>query len=92
MSDVTFLLGHFNENIFSILTGTSCNKNQKCIKVQECPSTNKMLEALKTIDDAKEKEKLISSIRSLICGRSTDRTVCCDNDNGEYLIFWSLVN
>ena len=47
-----------------------------------------MLEALKTIDDAKEKEKLISSIRSLICGRSTDGTVCCDNANGEYLIFF----
>ena len=35
------------------------------------------MEDLRTINDAKEKEKLIASIKSLICGSSTDRTVCC---------------
>ena len=50
------------------------------MKVQECPYTNQILEELKTTNDNKEKAKLIASIKSLICGSSTDRTVCCDVD------------
>ena len=70
----------------SILIGGRCNKNQTCVKVQECPHTKKMLEDLRATNDVKEKEKLVASLKSLICGSSTDRTVCCDVDNGEYQI------
>ena len=57
------------------------------MKVQECPYTKKLLEQFEETNDTKEKEKLIASIRSRICGSSTDRTVCCDVDNyGDYLI------
>ena len=63
----------------------SCDKNQTCIKIQECPSTKKALEHMTTITDATEKEKIIASIKSLICGRITERTVCCDIENGEYI-------
>ena len=70
-----------------ISLGTSCNKNQTCIKVLECPLTKKMLEDLTATNDAKEKEKLIASIRSRVCGNSSDKTVCCDTTvNGEYNI------
>ena len=45
------------------------------------------MEDLRTTNDAKEKEKMIASIKSLICGSTVDRTVCCDIDkNGEYLL------
>ena len=60
----------------------SCNKNQTCIKVQECQHTKNMLEELRTTNDVKEKEKLINSMKTLICGSPTDKTVCCDIDNG----------
>ena len=44
-----------------------------------------MLEDLTATNDAKEKEKLIASIRSRVCGNSSDRTVCCDTTvNGKY--------
>ena len=39
-----------------------------------------MLEDLRVTNDAKEKAKLIASIKLLICGSSTDKTVCCDVD------------
>ena len=73
------------DNIFcSILIGR-CNKDQKCISVHECPYTNRTLENLMTTNDAKEKEKMIASVKSLICGSTVDKTVCCDIDNnGEY--------
>ena len=58
------------------------------MKVQDCPFTKKLLEQFEETDDAKEKEKLIVSIRSRICGSSSDRTVCCDVDNnGEYSLW-----
>ena len=50
-----------------------------------------MLDDLTTTNDAKEKEKLITSIKSLICGSSSDRTVCCDSDNGEYQDWFSVL-
>ena len=71
-----------------ISLGTSCNKNQTCIKVLECPLTKKMLEDLTATNDAKEKEKLINSIKSKICGNTSDITVCCDIVNGEYYPIW----
>ena len=58
------------------------------MKVQECPYTQNILKELETrnVNDGKEREKLITSIKSLICGNSTDHTVCCDINNGEYKI------
>ena len=53
------------------------------MKIEECPHTNKLIEELRTTTDANEKAKLIASIKSLICGSSSDRTVCCDVDIGE---------
>ena len=53
------------------------------MKIEECPYTNKLIEELRTTTDANEKAKLIASIKSLICGSSNDRTVCCDVDIGE---------
>ena len=53
-----------------------------------------MLEEGVTTNDARIKEKLISDIRSMRCGSVSDRTVCCDIDNGKYQIwfFFPLIN
>ena len=54
-----------------------------------------MLEEHGTTNDAKEKEKIITSLKALICGNPADRTVCCDVDYGEYrldLIFFCVFN
>jgi len=56
----------------------SCNVNQECIPIKECPYTRKLFAQVKATDDAEEKGKLISAIRLRVCGSSTDRTVCCD--------------
>ena len=56
------------------------------MNVQECPFTKKVLEELKITNDVTEKEKLIASIKSFICGSPTDRTVCCEVDIGKYQI------
>ena len=62
----------------------SCNVNQDCIPIKECPYTRKLFAQVKATDDAEEKGKLISAIRLRVCGSSTDRTVCCDlYDAGE---------
>ena len=47
-----------------------------------------MLEDLTATNDAKEKEKLIASLKSKICGNPSDQTVCCDVDNGKYQIWF----
>ena len=48
------------------------------MKVQDCPYTKEILEKIAKTNDAKEKEKLITFIRSRICGIPADRTVCCE--------------
>ena len=53
------------------------------MKIQECPFAMNILEKMRTTDDPKEKEKLKTSIRSRICGTLSDKTVCCDVENGE---------
>ena len=68
---------------FVIISIDSCNINQTCMNVQECPYTKKVLEELAMTNDVKIKENLITSIRSLICGNVADKTICCDNNNGE---------
>ena len=74
-----------NQLIFYPFFIESCNINQTCKKVQDCPYTKKLLEQFEEANDAKEKEKLKASIRSRICGSSADRKVCCDVDNdGKY--------
>ena len=52
--------------------------------VLECPYTKAMMEKLIATDDADERGYLICYLRSQICGSPTNRTVCCDIDNGEY--------
>ena len=42
-----------------------------------------MLEEAVTTNDAKIKEKKIADIKTMICGSISDRTVCCDIDNGK---------
>ena len=56
------------------------------MKIQECPFAMNILEKMRTTDDPQEKEKLKTSIRSRICGTLSDKTVCCDVENGEYRI------
>ena len=82
----TYYLHGIYSNLFhlSFFSIGSCNVNQECIPIKECPYTRKLFAQVKATDDAEEKGKLISAIRLRVCGSSTDRTVCCDlYDGGE---------
>ena len=61
----------------------SCTVNQECISIKECPYTRKLFAQVKATNDSEEKANLIQAIRVRVCGNPTDRTVCCDLQQGK---------
>ena len=68
-----------NENL-----GLSCRKDQTCIHYNKCPHALKIAREILTAVDLTEKEMLVRSFKEIQCGNfSTEKTVCCDQDNGK---------
>ena len=64
--------------------GLSCGRNQNCIPYYECPSALKIARGILTAANFTEKRRLTETFRQLQCGNhSTEKTVCCDQDNTE---------
>jgi len=74
--------------IFLILLGTafgqdgSCSVSQECISIKKCPYTKELFSQVKATSDPEEKAQLIQAIRLRVCGEPSDRTVCCDINQG----------
>ena len=68
-----------NENL-----GLSCREDQTCIKYNKCPHALKIAREILTAVDLTEKEMLVRRFKAIQCGNfSTEKTVCCDQDNGK---------
>ena len=64
--------------------GLSCGRNQNCIPYGECPSALKIARGILITANVTEKYMLTEKFRQLQCGNySTEKTVCCDQDNTE---------
>ena len=63
------------------------------MNVLECPYTKELLDAYinaypdVNVDNAKEREKLVTTIRPLICGNPANRNVCCNVCNDGFYNF-----
>lgn len=74
--------------MFSFLLGMaygqdgSCSVNQECISIKKCPYTKELFSQVKSTSNPDEKAQLIQAIRLRVCGEPSDRTVCCDIDQG----------
>jgi len=68
-------------NLSYFFTG-SCQVNQECISIKKCPYTQKLFSQIKSTKDPELKSILIEALRLLVCGKPSDRTVCCDIDQG----------
>ena len=61
-----------------------CKSNQKCIKLRDCPYTQKLLTRVlsSSISNREEKNNMILGMRKLVCNPS-ERSVCCDIEESE---------
>ena len=69
--------------IYIILLAGSCSVNQECISIKKCPYTKELFAQVKSTSNPDEKAQLIQAIRLRVCGEPSDRTVCCDVDQGK---------
>ena len=74
-------LGNYVQYVCILLVG-SCSVNQECISIKQCPYTKELFSQVKSTSNPDEKAKLIQAIRLRVCGEPSDRTVCCDIDQG----------
>ena len=61
----------------------SCSVSQECISIKKCPYTKELFSQVKATSDPEEKAQLIQAIRLRVCGEPSDRTVCCDINQGK---------
>lgn len=61
----------------------TCNVNQECISIKKCPYTQELFTQVKAASDPVEKAQLVQAIRLRVCGEPSDRTVCCDIEQGK---------
>merc|ERR1712243_488565 len=58
-----------------------CERGQVCKKLRECDEAAELLsEAENTFDDDR-KNQIINLLRNRVCGRRTERTICCAQDS-----------
>jgi len=59
-----------------------CSVSQECISIKKCPYTKELFSQVKSTSNPDEKAQLIQAIRLRVCGEPSDRTVCCEIDQG----------
>ena len=55
----------------------TCPVTQECISIKECPYTKELFARVKSTSDNTERAQLIQALRLRVCGKPSDRTVCC---------------
>merc|ERR1712020_557379 len=58
-------------------TISSCPLDTACIPIKSCEPIIDQLSIAKETADTEKKRKIISSVRSLVCGDRADRLICC---------------
>ena len=69
-------------SIYILLSGY-CSVSQECISIKKCPYTKELFSQVKSTSNPDEKAQLIQAIRLRVCGEPSDRTVCCEIDQGK---------
>ena len=72
-------------NCIYILLSGYCSVSQECISIKKCPYTKELFSQVKSTSNPDEKAQLIQAIRLRVCGEPSDRTVCCEIDQGKIL-------
>ena len=70
-------------NCVYILLSGYCSVSQECISIKKCPYTKELFSQVKSTSNPDEKAQLIQAIRLRVCGEPSDRTVCCEIDQGK---------
>ena len=76
-------------NCIYILLSGYCSVSQECISIKKCPYTKELFSQVKSTSNPDEKAQLIQAIRLRVCGEPSDRTVCCEIDQGKILFLIS---
>ena len=71
-----------SNRIYILLSGY-CSVSQECISIKKCPYTKELFSQVKSTSNPDEKAQLIQAIRLRVCGEPSDRTVCCEIDQGK---------
>ena len=58
-----------------------CQRGQVCIKLRQCDDAVELLSEAETTFDDDRKNHIIDLLRDRVCGRRTDRTVCCAQES-----------
>ena len=73
-------------NCIYILLSGYCSVSQECISIKKCPYTKELFSQVKSTSNPDEKAQLIQAIRLRVCGEPSDRTVCCEIDQGKIFL------
>jgi len=59
-----------------------CRRTEVCTAIRRCAPALRQLQQAKAAVDAAEKARIISDLRTKVCGLKSDRTVCCEDGVG----------
>merc|ERR1711953_588427 len=82
-SDISVMIPVLSLLISAAATATaqnsisSCPLDSTCIPIKSCDPIIDQLSIAKETADTEKKRKIISSVRSLVCGDRADRLICC---------------
>ena len=57
--------------------------NQDCVPITKCPMTKQLNMLIQFSSNEDQKKALKEFINSMICGKPSAETVCCDNSEGK---------
>ena len=78
-------------NCIYILLSGYCSVSQECISIKKCPYTKELFSQVKSTSNPDEKAQLIQAIRLRVCGEPSDRTVCCEIDQGKIFLKFIII-
>merc|ERR1712243_329444 len=58
-----------------------CERGQVCKKLRECDEAAELLSEAETTFDDDRKNHIINLLRNRVCGRRTERTICCAQES-----------
>merc|ERR1712010_329558 len=57
-----------------------CRRTEVCTAIRRCAPALRQLQQAKAAVDGAEKARIISDLRTKVCGLKSDRTVCCEEE------------
>ena len=59
--------------------GMECMSNEMCVPTMKCMFAKDILDMAKESTNRAEKIELISIVKERLCGKRSDKTICCHN-------------